>query len=77
MGYLVFGRTNVDKQLVTRLCGPSGAEYDVVVEVRWDDQPLDDVCVSATINDRGWQAAQDIYEIFSMSRDNQIVGDSF
>jgi TPR repeat protein len=67
----------VNKRLATRLRGPSGAEYDVTLEVRWDDQPLEDVCVSAAINDYGWKAAQDIYEIFSMSPENQIVGDSF
>jgi len=67
----------VNKRLATRLRGPSGGEYDVTLEVRWDDQPLEDVCVSAAINDQGWKAAQDIYEIFSMSPENQIVGDSF
>ena len=66
----------VNKRLAVRLQGPGGARYDVTIEVRWDDQPLDDVFVCGTINDEGWRASQETYEIFSKAPDGTIVGDS-
>lgn len=62
--------------MASRVQSPAGAEYDVIVEVRWDDQPLGDVVVRGTINDRGWKACRYVYEIFSIDPDGRIVGDS-
>jgi TPR repeat protein len=66
----------VNKTMASRLRSPAGAEYDVVVEVRWDDQPLGEVFVCGTINDHGWRANGDIHEIFTKDPDGRIVGDS-
>lgn len=66
----------VNKTMASRRRSPAGPEYDVVVEVRWDDQPLGDVFVCGTINDHGWRASQDVHEIFSKVPDGTIVGDS-
>ncbi len=66
----------VNKRMASRLQSPAGSEYDVMVEVRWDDQPLGDVFVCGTINDHGWRACQDVHEIFSKGPDGRIVGDS-
>jgi len=66
----------VNRKLTSRLRSPAGSEYDVVVEVRWDDQPLGDVFVYGTINDHGWRANGDINEIFTKDPDGRIVGDS-
>jgi TPR repeat protein len=66
----------VNKRLTAQLRGPSDRIYEVVVEVRWDDQPLGDVHVAGTVNDQGWRACEDIYEIFTMSPASGIVGDS-
>ena len=62
--------------MTSRLRSPAGSEYDVVVEVRWDDQPLGDVFVYGTINDHGWRASGDINEIFTKDPNGRIVGDS-
>ena len=53
---------------------PAGAEYDVIVEVAWDDQPLGAGVVRGTIDDHGWKACEDVYEIFSKDPDGRIVG---
>ena len=66
----------VNKRMASRLQSPAGSEYDAMVEVRWDDQPLGDVFVCGTINDHGWRACQDVHEIFSKGPDGRIVGDS-
>jgi hypothetical protein len=67
----------VNRRLAARLRGPSGAEYDVRVDVRWEDQPLGPVDVSGEIDDHGWRSCRLIYEIFAMSPEGEIVGDSF
>ena len=66
----------VNKRMASRLRSPAGTEYDVMLEVRWDDQPLGDVFVYGTINDHGWRACQGVNESFSKAPDGRIVGDS-
>jgi len=66
----------VNKRMASRIQSPAGAEYEVTVEVRWDDQPLGDVLVCGTINDHGWKACQNVHEIFTKDPDGRIVGDS-
>jgi hypothetical protein len=66
----------VNKRMPSRIQSPAGAEYDVMVEVRWDDEPLGDVFVCGTVNDHGWKARQDVHEIFTKDPDGRIIGDS-
>ncbi len=66
----------VSKRKAVQLRGPTGSEYEIKVDAHWDDQPGADVSVCGTINDHGWCACQDIYELFSMSPEGTIVGDS-
>jgi len=66
----------VNKHQVERASGPTGAEYEIKMYSYWDDQPRGNVNVTGAINDLGWCACQDIYEIFEISPDGEIVGDS-
>jgi hypothetical protein len=66
----------VNKDQVARAQGPSGSEYEIKLHAHWSDQPDGDVSVWGAINDYGWCAAQDIYEMFDMSPEGTIVGDS-
>jgi uncharacterized protein len=66
----------VNKHPVERARGPTGAEYEIRMYLYWDDQPGGNICVSGAINDSGWCACQDIYEIFEMSPRRDIIGDS-
>lgn len=65
----------VNKHQVGRARGPTGGEYEVKMYSYWDDQPGGNVNITGAINDLGWRACQDIYEIFEMSPDGEIVGD--
>ena len=64
------------KPEVTRLRTPGGSEYEVKVDVHWEDQPGGSIWVTGSINDYGWCAGQDIHEIFVLAPDGTIVGDS-
>jgi hypothetical protein len=66
----------VNKDRVERAHGPTGSEYEIKLYAHWSDQPGGDVSVCGAINDYGWCAAQDIYELFDMSPEGTIVGDS-
>jgi hypothetical protein len=66
----------VNNDQVDRTGAPTGAAYTIQIHAYWSDQPGGNVSVSGTINDYGWRACQRIYEIFEISPDGRIVGDS-
>ena len=65
----------INKDQVAHVRGPAGSAYEIKVHAYWSDQPGDNVTFSGAINDHGWCAAQDIYEIFEMAPDGVIVAE--
>jgi len=53
--------------------GPSGTEYQVEIQIIWDDKPGGDVRVMAWIDDGGWRAFFPLGECFIMSPDGAFV----
>lgn len=66
----------INKDQTARVHGPSDSDYEIKIDAHWYDQPGGAVSVCGTINDHGWCACQDIYEMFDMSPEGEIVGDS-
>lgn len=55
--------------------GPSGAAYQVEIQVMWDDQPDGDLRVHAGIDDGGWRAFSPLTDDFLMAPDGTLVGE--
>ena len=55
--------------------GPSGASYQVDIQVRWDDEPNGDIRVLAGIDDGGWRAFAPLTEDFILGPDGRFVGE--
>ena len=55
--------------------GPSGAVYQIEVEVRWDDKPRSNVRVLGAIDDGGLRAFAPLCEDFIMAPDDSFVGE--
>ena len=66
--------TLINEDQVAHTRGPSGSAYEIKLHAHWSDQPGGDVTVCGTINDHGWCADQDIYELFDMAPDGTIAG---
>jgi len=60
---------------VAETAGPSGAKYQIEVEVHWDDKAQHNVRVLAGIDDGGWRAWAPLTESFIMSPDGSLVGE--
>jgi hypothetical protein len=52
--------------------GASGAEYQVVVQVIWEDEPNDDIRVMGLIDDSGWRAFIPLSEDFITGPNDDI-----
>jgi hypothetical protein len=63
---------DLDRDVVTRLQGPSGIEYEVTVRASWDDQPEGAISVAGFINDLGWRTYSTLSEFFSVAPDGSI-----
>jgi TPR repeat protein len=61
-----------DKNLRTRLRGPSGLEYEAMVRIHWDDQPDGAITIGGSIEDLGWRTYSMISEFFTMAPDGTI-----
>jgi hypothetical protein len=55
--------------------GPSGASYQVDIQVRWDGEPNGDIRVLAGIDDGGWRAFAPLTEDFILGPDGRFVGE--
>jgi hypothetical protein len=55
--------------------GASGLEYQVEVQVFWDDRPKGNVRVIASVDDGGWSAFFPLTEDFIKSPDGKLVGE--
>jgi hypothetical protein len=62
----------LNKNLVARLKGPSGVEYEALVRIHWDDQPNGPLSVGGSIEDYGWRTYETISHFFSMAPDGTI-----
>jgi TPR repeat protein len=62
----------LDTNLIARLPGPSGLEYEALVRISWDDQPDGAISVGGSIEDFGWRTYQTISHFFSMTPDGAI-----
>lgn len=55
--------------------GPAGVEYQIEVEVMWDDRPGGDIRVIGAIDDGGWRAFVPLCDSFIMTPDGRFVGE--
>jgi hypothetical protein len=55
--------------------GPSGAEYQVEIQVLWDGRPGDAVHVLGAIDDGGVRAFFPVCDSFILGRDGRFVGE--
>jgi hypothetical protein len=53
--------------------GPSGTEYQVVVQVHWDSRPNGDIRVVGLIDDGGWRAFMPLSEDFISDPNNGVT----
>jgi TPR repeat protein len=63
---------DLNRDVVTRLRGPSRIEYEASVHVFWEDQPDGALSVSGSIEDHGWRTYTTLSEFFSASPDGTI-----
>lgn len=55
--------------------GQSGTQYQVDVQVRWDDQPNGDIRVLGGIDDGGWRAFAPLTDDFILGPDGKFDGE--
>jgi hypothetical protein len=55
--------------------GRSGAQYQVNVEIRWDDKPNGAIRVLVDIDDGGWRAVFPLSDDFIVGPDGRFVGE--
>jgi hypothetical protein len=58
------------------VAGPSGAEYQVEIQVVWDGRPDDAVRVLGAIDDGGVRAFFPVCDSFILGRDGTFVGEA-
>ena len=63
----------LDREVKSRLRGPSGLEYEVSLTAFWSDQPDGEITVSASIQDFGWQTFTTISESFRVAVDGTVL----
>jgi hypothetical protein len=60
---------------VSEISSPSGAKYQIEVQVFWDDKAHDNVRVEAGIDDGGWRAWVPLSGGFIMAADGSFLGE--
>ncbi len=60
---------------VAEIAGPSGAKYQIEVEVFWDDKTKRSLRVLASIDDGGWRSLAPLCESFILAPDGSFVGE--
>ena len=54
--------------------GASGAQYQMEIQIIWDNKPGGDVRVMAAIDDGGWRAFLPLSADFIMTLDGEVEG---
>jgi hypothetical protein len=60
---------------VAEIAGPSGAKYQIEVEVFWDDKTQRNLRVMASIDDGGWRSLAPLCESFILAPDGSFIGE--
>ena len=60
---------------VAEIAGPSGAKYQIEVEVFWDDKTQRNLRVMAGIDDGGWRSLAPLCESFIVAPDGSFIGE--
>jgi hypothetical protein len=60
---------------VVELKGPSGAIYQIEVDIRWDKKPRSNVHVFGAIDDGGLRAFMPLCDDFIMAPDGSFLGE--
>jgi hypothetical protein len=68
-------RSEVGASRQLQTTGQSGTQYQVDVQVRWDDKPNGDIRVLGGIDDGGWRAFAPLSEDFILGPDGKFVGE--
>jgi hypothetical protein len=65
----------IGSDVVLEVSGPSGATYQIEIEVRWESRPNADVRVMGSIDDGGWRAFVPLIDSFIKAPDESFVGE--
>lgn len=65
----------LDRTETIKVVAASGAEYQVQVQVLWDDRPGDSLRVIASIDDGGVRALAPLGDDFIIASDGSFVGE--
>jgi len=65
----------VGKNFAYEKAGPSGAMYQIEIDVVWDDRRKGNVRVFCSIDDGGWRAFVPLTDSFIKSPSGQFVGE--
>jgi len=57
------------------ISGPTGVEYQIEIQIFWDDKPDGDLRVIGGIDDGGWRAFMPVCEDFIVTSDGRFVGE--
>jgi hypothetical protein len=68
-------RSEVGESRQLQTTGQSGTQYQVDVQVRWDDKPNGDIRVFGGIDDGGWRAFAPLTEDFILGPGGKFVGE--
>ena len=68
-------RALLGKPQVTELRGPSGATYQMEIEVHWDHRPGGTLRVIGSADDGGWRALRPVTDDFILAPDGTFVGE--
>jgi len=55
--------------------GPTGTNYQVDIQVMWDDKPKGDLRIIGAIDDGGWRAFVPLTDSFIMRSNGTFVGE--
>ena len=53
----------------------NGPDFQIEIQVFWDDKPDGNICVSGGIDDGGWSAFSPLGEDFILAPDGSFVGE--
>jgi hypothetical protein len=65
----------VGESYQTAVKGPSGADYQLDVQVLWDDETHGNIRVMGSIDDGGWRAFVPLTAAFILAPDGSFVGE--
>jgi hypothetical protein len=65
----------LDEVVTKDVTGPSGAAYQIEIQVFWDSKPHGNLRVLGGIDDGGWSAFAPLNEAFIIAPDGSFVGE--